>query len=139
MLVIALLGVLAACGVGKDVSRPTPRYHDVPSAEGKTFTKAGLYGRGPRLLRTVEPCYPRAALEGRFQGVVILEAEVGPTGSVVGARVLRGLPPLDVAAVDAVMQWQYSPMVDAKTRRPVACKLEVSVSFALGRGLERCG
>jgi len=43
---------------------------------------------------------------------VILEATVGTDGCVESVRVLRSRHPfLDRAAVDALKQWQYSPLV----------------------------
>ena len=46
------------------------------------------------------------AQTARVQGIVIIEATIAPNGHVVGARVLRSIPLLDQAAVDAVMQWE---------------------------------
>ena len=45
------------------------------------------------------------AQSARVQGVVIIEAAIGPDGSVQEAKVLRSNPLLDAAALDAVWQW----------------------------------
>jgi protein TonB len=41
--------------------------------------------------------------------VVIIEATIGLTGDVVNARVLRSIPLLDQAALDAVRRWKFTP------------------------------
>ena len=53
------------------------------------------------------PVYPTLARSASVQGVVIIEATVSESGDVVSARVLRSIPMLDLAALDAVRQWKY--------------------------------
>jgi protein TonB len=67
--------------------------------------------RMPRLLKRVEPDYPEIARAARVQGTVILEATTDIYGRVVGVKVLRSVPLLDQAAVAAVSQWRYEPMI----------------------------
>jgi protein TonB len=57
----------------------------------------------------VRPQYPSIAQSARVQGVVIIEATIGPNGRVADARVLRSIPLLDAAALDAVRQWEFRP------------------------------
>ena len=85
--------------------------------------------RPPRLVRRVEPLYPEIARQARVEGVVILEATTDIYGHVTGVRVLRSLPLLDAAAVDAVRQWVYEPMVVNGRPRPVT--FTVTVRFVL--------
>lgn len=139
--VITLSCVLAACDPcqcpPESIARkPGVRYREVPSAAGRSYTKAGLNGVGPRLLRTVAPCLPAKAAADRVFGVVVVEAEVGPKGSVTAVRVVRSIPALDDAALASVREWQYCPMIDAKSRCPVAAKSFVLVHFA--PELDRC-
>ena len=65
----------------------------------------------PRLLRRVEPIYPEAAAKASIQGDVVLEVEVGTTGTVDKVRVVSGYALLAPAAIAAVQQWQYEPAV----------------------------
>jgi TonB family protein len=44
------------------------------------------------------------------QGVVIFEATVGRDGRVEDVEVLRSVPLVDGAAIDAVRQWVYDPL-----------------------------
>jgi len=67
--------------------------------------------RLPKLLRRVEPDYPQAAQAARIEGVVILEATTDIYGRVQSVRVIHSVPLLDQAAIEAVSQWVYEPMV----------------------------
>ncbi len=62
----------------------------------------------PKLLHRVEPRYPRRA--SGISALVILEIEVDARGNVAAAKVLRGHPLFDRAALDAVKQWRYEPL-----------------------------
>jgi len=63
------------------------------------------------------------------QGVVILEALLGPDGNVQDARILRSIPLLDQAAIDAVKQWEFTPTLLNGT--PVPVIMTVTVQFSL--------
>jgi protein TonB len=81
----------------------------------------------PRKLRGAAPVYPEAARNARIEGVVILECLINPRGRVVEVTVLRGVPLLEEAAVDAVRQWIYTPtLMDGV---PVPVLLTVTVRF----------
>ena len=60
---------------------------------------------------------------------MILEAVIGTDGRITEARVLRSIPLLDQAALDAVRQWVYTPTTLSGT--PVAVVITVTVTFAL--------
>jgi protein TonB len=85
----------------------------------------------PRLAYRVEPEYPLLAVNAMIEGMVILEATVDHTGAVRDARVLRSHGVLDAAAVRAVEQWRYEPLMLNGTPMPFV--LTVTVSFSLGR------
>jgi protein TonB len=84
----------------------------------------------PRKTRDVPPTYPRAAVDERKQGVVVLEATVSPHGCVSHVRVPWGVDPrLDAAALQAVTQWEYTPaLLDGV---PVPVIMAVTVNFRL--------
>jgi protein TonB len=67
--------------------------------------------RPPKQVRRVDPVYPELARAGRVQGTVVIEAHVGIDGAVKEARVLRGVILLDDAALEAVRQWRYQPLL----------------------------
>jgi TonB family protein len=68
------------------------------------------------------------------QGVVLIEAVIGPTGHVDDARVLRSIPLLDQAALDAVRQWEFTPSVLNGTPVPVIMTVTVQFTLADDRG-----
>lgn len=86
----------------------------------------------PVLLHGPAPDYPETARRVGLEGVVVLEAVIGPDGSVRDARLVRGTNPLlDAAATRAVLGWRYLPArVGA---RAVAVYLAVTVRFAIQR------
>jgi TonB family protein len=65
----------------------------------------------PKLIKIVEPVYPEIAKQAQVEGVVILEATTDIYGRVVNTKILRSIPLLDQAAIDAVEQWVYEPMI----------------------------
>lgn len=83
----------------------------------------------PTKIRDSKPIYPPIAQSARVQGVVILEAIIGPDGDVANARVLRSIPLLDAAAISAVSQWQFTPTL--LNGQPVAVLMTVTVNFTL--------
>ena len=83
----------------------------------------------PRLTRRVDPEYPPIAVTAQIEGMVILEATVDETGEVKDTRVLRSQPVLDEAAIDAVRQWRYEPLL--LNGKPTPFVLTVTVSFSL--------
>jgi protein TonB len=60
---------------------------------------------------------------------VIIEAVIDTDGRVRDARVLRSIPLLDHAALDAVKEWQYLPTTLEGVARPVIMTLTVNFSL----------
>ena len=87
--------------------------------------------RPPQKVRHVPPAYPQIAQAAGVQGTVILEAVIGEDGRVRNLRVLRSIPLLDRAAIDAVRQWQFTPTL--LNAEPVAVVMTVTVTFTLQR------
>jgi periplasmic protein TonB len=83
----------------------------------------------PKKLKNVAPVYPDIAKQARVQGVVILECTISPQGKVTDVKVLRGIPLLDQAAIDAVRQWVYTPTL--LNGVPVPVIMTVTVNFKL--------
>ena len=73
--------------------------------------------------------YPPIAQSARVQGVVIIEATIGPDGKVQDAKVLRSIPLLDASALDAVKQWVFTPTM--LNNQPVPVIMTVTVNFTL--------
>jgi protein TonB len=98
----------------------------VPPAPGAPVRIGGTI-RAPRQTRRVAPVYPPIAQSARVSGVVIVEATVDEQGRVTDVRVLRSIPLLDQAAIDAVRQWEYEPVL--LNGVPVPVVMTVTVSF----------
>src|SRR5437867_2365844 len=97
---------------------------------GPIVVRAGTGMKPRRKIRDVKPVYPAGALPLRAQGAVLIEAVIGPDGSVQDARVLHSVGPLlDQAALDAVRQWAYEPTL--LNGDPVTVVMSVVVNFAL--------
>jgi protein TonB len=85
--------------------------------------------RPPDKLVHVDPVYPAIATAARVEGIVILEAVIDRDGNVDELRVLRSIPLLDEAAIEAVRCWKYEPTFIAG--KPVPIQMTVTVRFAL--------
>jgi len=78
------------------------------------------------LLHSVPPQYPREAREKHIEGSVVLELQVDANGHVSDAHVISGPQELRSAALQAVLQWHYSPKtmtLPAATQATVEFKL----------------
>jgi TonB family protein len=65
----------------------------------------------PKLIKKVDPVYPDAARKEGIEGIVILEVTTDKEGLVQDVKVLRSIPALDDAAIEAVKKWEYKPMI----------------------------
>ncbi len=59
-----------------------------------------------------------------------MEITIGTDGNVRDARVLRSIPLLDQAAIDAVKQWQFT--TTELNGQPVPVVMTVTINFSLG-------
>jgi protein TonB len=83
----------------------------------------------PVKIRDVKPVYPPLARQAGVQGVVIIEALIDSEGAVAEARVLRSIPLLDEAALNAVREWHFAPTILDGSPRAVI--MTVTVSFSV--------
>lgn len=83
----------------------------------------------PMLIRRVDPEYPPIAESARVQGVVIIEVTIGQDGTVADAKILRSIPLLDQAALDAVRQWQWQPTL--LNGAPTSVIMTTTIQFTL--------
>ena len=83
----------------------------------------------PRKIKDVRPEYPAGALRDQTRGTVVLDVTIGVDGRVVEAAVVRSIPELDRAALDAVRQWEFIPASVNGT--PIAVIVTVIVNFSI--------
>ena len=80
----------------------------------------------PEATVKVPPIYPDAA--GGIEGTVMIQARVMKDGTVGETKVVKSIPELDAAAVEAVRQWRFKPATTAG--QPVAVWVAVPVKFS---------
>ncbi len=85
--------------------------------------------RPPKLFKKVAPIYPEIAREAHIEGPVVIEATTDIYGRVVSWKVLHSIPLLDQAALDAVRQWIYEPLII--NGKPRGVIFTVTVRFQL--------
>jgi protein TonB len=102
---------------------------DAPPPPAVTPVRVGGDVREPRKVLDVAPVYPDLALKAHVEGIVIIEATVDVRGHVVDAEVLRSVPMLDEAALEAVRKWVYTPTLLSGIPTPVV--MTVTVNFSL--------
>ena len=104
-----------------------PREETLPG----TPDKDGVYQVGSGVIsprRFGNASYPPDALAAGLDGNVVAEITVNEAGVVTDARVLKSIPLLDEAALQAVKEWCYDPtIVDGKA---VPIKMTVTVNFS---------
>jgi protein TonB len=71
------------------------------------------------------------------QGVVICEALIGSDGKVTDAHILRSIPLLDQAAIEAVRQWEFT--LTLLNGNPVPVIMTTTVNFTLDGGTPDLG
>jgi len=83
----------------------------------------------PKLINRVDPIYPEIAKKNGISGDVIVQVTIDIYGRVEEVKILKSIPELDDAAVEALKQWVYEPhLVDGK---PVKVAFKVSIHFRL--------
>lgn len=100
-------------------TRPTP-----PTLDGKSDDR-GLHRRA--LARAVDG--RRTGRHRAAASVPLLEALLGVDGTTTAARILKSIPEIDEAALDAVRQWQYEPVL--LNGAPVPVMMTMTIHFAL--------
>jgi TonB family protein len=104
---------------------PPPSPSDAPLRLGGNVMDA-------KKIRNVLPVYPPIAKTAHIQGTVLLNAIIGKDGSVEELQYISGPALLMRAAMDAVRQWQYQPMLVQGA--PVRVETQVQVIFSLSLG-----
>jgi TonB family protein len=108
-------------------SRPPVRSAGAPGEMAPV--RVGGNVKTPSKVRDVKPVYPPDAQLAGITGIIILETTIAVDGRVSDAKVLRSIPLLDQAAVEAVRQWEFTPTY--LNGVPVPVIMTVTVNFAL--------
>ncbi len=103
-----------------------------PVPEKKTAAQVFRVGQGvrePKRIAGAPPEYPSLARSVRVQGVVILEAVIDAQGTIERVKILKSVPLLDGAAVEAVKGWRYTPTL--LNGVPVSVLMTITINFTL--------
>jgi protein TonB len=107
-----------------DMAPPPP-----PDQEEEETVPFFKVSKKPKVIKQVAPRYPELARKAGIEGQVVCEIVVGKDGRVKKARVVKSVPMLDEAALNAVKQWVFSP--GEQRDRKVIVKMIVPVQFKL--------
>jgi len=119
-------GTAGELGTGLVSDIPPPPPAEKPASP----VRIGGLIHEPALMHRIEPVYPSFASVSQITGLVILEAVVDEAGCVQSITVLRSRHPLlDNAAMDALRQWRYTPLVLDGV--PLSFVLTVTFNFSI--------
>jgi TonB family protein len=106
--------------------------HDIDAALARQNFMTNLVpGNQLTLLKSVQPAYPAKAQGKKLEGWVDVEFTVSEAGKVKDVAVRAASIPgvFEDAAVKAVSQWRYQPIL--RDARPVPVRTQIRVRFAL--------
>jgi TonB family protein len=83
-----------------------------------------------RIVHKVNPVYPADAKKDHLEGLVHIDVQIAKDGSVAEAKAVDGHPTLAEAALAAVRQWRYEPVL-GPDKKPVEAHLTVTIRFTL--------
>lgn len=121
----AIESVLGARGVPPAAEPPRGK----PDPERPPRVRVGGLVRPPAPVYEPKPPYPSLARQARVEGVVRLEAVIGTDGSVKNLRLVQGHPLLAAAAIAAVREWRYTPLL--LNGEPAEVIMQIDVNFTL--------
>jgi protein TonB len=115
----------------------TPARPADTSANNTAATRAPANGGSGGQITPAEPTYkkapeyPKVARQIGAAGIVEIEAIIGTDGKVRNAKVTKGNPMLQKAAIDAVMEWKYKPAL--LNGKPVESPVQIKLNFTPDR------
>ena len=121
-----------AAAVGFSSAEMSSAQHDLDAAFAKqNFMTALVPAAELTALKTVQPNYPAKALNNKLEGWVDVEFTVADSGKVkdVGVRTTSIPGVFEEAAVKAVSQWRYKPVL--RDGKAVPVRSQIRVRFAL--------
>jgi TonB family protein len=81
------------------------------------------------LAKAQMPAYPALSRQMKVEGSVLLQAFIGPDGTIQDLRVLSGPAILASAAREAARHWQFKPYL--QNGRPVETQAKITVNFTI--------
>ena len=134
MIFAALLVLLMSPGAAQSTQAPdSPKSEqssgqEAPKNPVKRIRIGGNVAKS-QLKHKVQPRYPQEARDNRIQGTVRLHVVLSTAGKVQQMEVVSGDPILAKAALEAVRQWEYKPVL--LNGEPVEVDTTIDVVFSL--------
>jgi protein TonB len=88
-----------------------------------------VFDSPPIVVSQVLPVYPELARQSELEGTVFVRIGVDESGGVAWAEIVRGVPGLNEAALEAVRKWKFEPARQGDL--PVRVRIVVPIRFAL--------
>lgn len=102
----------------------------LPAQDGSDAINIGLLDQRPKPKEQIKPVYPRALAKANLIGQVTIEMIIGLEGKVEEANVTSSNNPwFERPALDAIMQWRFTPGL--KDGKPVRVRAMQLVEFSL--------
>jgi periplasmic protein TonB len=105
--IVLVLSLIALCWLWSGIARAAQTYE--------------TSGDERKVIKRVDPDYPDALKRLYIGGVVRVEVQVAPNGTVKSTKLLGGSPILGQSTMKAIMQWKYAP---AATETTLTLKVE---------------
>ena len=117
-----------------EAPKPIPSAHPNLSTNHAEATRGALDHSpetivAPKLLKRINPAYPEAARRRGISGKIVLTAHINVLGQVEEVSAISGNPFLAQAAIDAVRQWVYSPLL--RNGKPQPSDETIVMGFSL--------
>ena len=122
------LALLLIAGVGDEGWSQQPTVDPTPIPSPGIL---GDYDEPPRVLKIKQPTYPPEAFRQRVSGTVVLRVVIDENGRVKDPRVVRSIPALDAAAIQATKGWRFTPA--RKNGQAVQVTIDTPVTFKVSR------
>lgn len=87
------------------------------------------YDEPPKMLSSINLKYPSEAKKAGIQGKVVMKILISNTGEVIVVEVIKSIPELDAAAVDAVKKIKFRP--GKYKGKPVEVWMRIPINFGL--------
>lgn len=107
-------------------SPPPPPAPETEVAPEPAAVRVSSTVQAARILHRVRPAYPEIARRAGIGGVVRLQAVIAADGTIEQLEVIDGHPLLISAAIGAVSQWRYRPVLLAGVAVPVNTQIDVN-------------
>lgn len=101
----------------------------MPVQENTVSTKFTPYDEPPKMLSSISLKYPPEAKKAGIQGKVVMKILISKTGEVKVVEVMKSIPELDAAAMDAVKKIKFRP--GKYKGKPVEVWMRIPINFGL--------